>query len=102
MTTTYSTFSAYYDTPITSQNTLSLWVPRNVPADANDQTVIISAAYNLRPDLLAYDLYGNASLWWVFAQRNPNALAEDPWGNFMAGLSIYVPNAAILKSNLGL
>jgi hypothetical protein len=102
MSTTYSVYSAYYNTDITSQNILSTWVPRNVPASANDKIITISATYNLRPDLLAYDLYGNASLWWVFAQRNPNALAEDPWGNFLKGLTIYIPDASTLKANLGL
>ena len=56
---------------------------------------------NLRPDMLAYDLYSNSKLWWVFASRNPNTLA-DPFFDFTAGTSIYLPDAATLKQVLGL
>jgi len=51
---------------------------------------------------MAYDMYGDPNLWWVFAQRNPNSLAADPLNNFVTGLQIYVPNAQNLKSFLGL
>jgi len=52
--------------------------------------------------MLAYDLYQDARLWWVFAQRNPNRLGADPYFNFVAGLGIYVPTAATLKQSLGI
>ena len=101
-TPTYSSSSVYYKTPLTTQGTLGLWVPRPVPATLNDQIVTISQTYNLRPDLMAHDLYGDSRLWWVFAMRNPNSLAADPLNNFVAGLQIYIPNAGNLKSALGL
>jgi hypothetical protein len=101
MTTTYSTSSPYYITTI-SNNILDMWVPRNVPASNSDSLITISNAYEFRPDLLAYDLYGSASLWWVFAQRNPSKLASDPLGNFRTGTLIYIPNATSLKNSLGL
>jgi hypothetical protein len=100
--TSYSSSSVYYNTPISSQGTLGFWVPRVVPASASDQIVQISPSYNQRPDLMAHDLYGDSRLWWVFSQRNPNSLANDPLGNFVSGLQIYIPNAANLKSALGL
>ena len=99
--TTYSSSSVYYDTPITLSNVLSLWVPRNIPASASDQLVTISHAYNLRPDLMANDLYGDSNYWWVFAQRNPNVLGSDPLNNFTAGTQIYIPAASALKAALG-
>ena len=51
----------------------------------------LSAKYNNRPDVLAYDLYGNAKLWWVFAEFNPDIL-KDPIMDFVSGLEIQVPN----------
>ncbi len=96
----YSEFSLYYNTPITN-NILGIWVPRTVPSSANDQTFIITAQYEMRPDLLAHNLYGDSRLWWVFSARNPNTLL-DPLGNFLAGTEIYLPDPALLKSSLGL
>lgn len=101
-TPTYSSSSVYYKTPITPQGTLGFWVPRPVPSSLSDQVVTVSQTYNLRPDLMAHDLYGDSRLWWIFAQRNPNALAADPLGNFVTGLQIYIPNPATLKSSLGI
>jgi hypothetical protein len=98
----YSSSSVYYITPSDSQGKLGIWVPRVVSSSIDDQIITLSSAYNLRPDLLAHDLYGDSRLWWVFAQRNPNALASDPLGNFIAGIQIYVPDASSLKTALGL
>lgn len=97
----YSATSPYYNTPIVgSLQYLSTWVPRTVPASVTDTLLVINETYNLRPDLLAADMYGDASLWWVFALRNPNTL-QDPLGNFVSGLSIYLPDPTALKSALG-
>jgi hypothetical protein len=101
-TTTYSSSSQYYNTSFDTQGWLSYWVPRSFPVSASDQIITISAVYDQRPDLLAHDLYGDARLWWVFAQRNPNQLAADPLGNFVSGLQIYIPSKAQLNSGLGI
>jgi hypothetical protein len=61
----------------------------------------ITAVYNLRPDLLANDLYNDGRLWWVFAQRNPNTL-KDPLFDFVLGVKIYIPKENVLKSSLGI
>ena len=37
-------------------------LPR-VRASISDTTMVISEKYNMRPDLLAYDLYGNVEVW---------------------------------------
>jgi hypothetical protein len=100
-TAQYSSSSAYYTTPIDSNGIMGIWTPRYVPASTSDKLVTISHAYNLRPDLMAFDLYGDSNLWWVFAQRNPNVLASDPLGNFTAGSQIFIPDATALKSALG-
>jgi len=53
-------------------------------------TYIITSAYANRPDKLAHKLYGNARLWWVFAEFNPDLL-RDPIIDFVSGLEIQVP-----------
>jgi hypothetical protein len=51
--------------------------------------------------MLAYDLYGDSGLWWVFAVRNPNVI-KDPVFGFIAGLAIYIPQKTTLVSDLGI
>jgi hypothetical protein len=53
-----------------------------------------------RSDLLAFDLYQDAGLWWVFYQRNPNTLTAPPW-DFEAGVEIFIPAITTLRTNLG-
>jgi len=74
---------------------------RPIPRQVDDILFKINTTYNLRPDLLAYDLYGTAGLWWVFAQRNPNTL-PDPLGDFREGVQIYLPKIDTLKAALGI
>jgi hypothetical protein len=57
--------------------------------------------YTYRPDLLAYDLYGDPSLWWVFIQRNLDML-QDPIFDFVPGTQIYIPKNSSLRTVLGL
>jgi len=74
---------------------------RSIPKAADDVQYRIDAVYKYRPDLLAFDLYGNASLWWVFASRNPNIL-QDPVFDFEPGTVIYIPKQETLTASLGL
>jgi hypothetical protein len=60
----------------------------------------LGPVYEYRPDLLAFDLYGDARLWWVFSQRNPNTL-KDPYFDFVTGLEIYIPKLEYLREILG-
>jgi hypothetical protein len=76
-------------------------VNRPITADPSDTLWEITETYNLRPDLLAFDLYNDSSLWWVFAARNPNRIT-DPLFDFTTGTSIYVPQLTNLKLALGL
>ena len=86
----------------TQQNTsyLELLNIRPVPSEADDVRYIIENQYRHRPDLLAYDLYGNAKLWWVFVQRNMNVL-KDPIYDFAPGTAIYLPKQRNLTKFLG-
>lgn len=96
----YSTTSPYYGTGVFDDKFLDLLKYRPIPRDATDILTNIGATYNLRPDLLAYDLYGSSALWWVFAARNPNTLLDPIW-SFTAGTKIYLPQKQNLIKALG-
>ena len=102
MNYSYSKASPYAKTSLdASGNYLDIYTSRPVPASSSDTVYVIDPKYDLRPDLLAYDLYGNANLWWVFAERNPNTL-KDPVGNFRSGITINLPDASALIAALGI
>jgi hypothetical protein len=79
---------------------LDIFKPRYITADADDQLYQVDPYYNLRPDLLAYDLYEDPKLWWVFAMRNPNII-RDPIFDLYTGQIIIVTSPAALKKILG-
>jgi hypothetical protein len=97
--TTYTSVSPYYTTPY-SQFFLDKLVNRPFAREADDRLFKINQTYQYRPDLLAFDLYDNAQLWWVFYQRNPNTLTAPPW-DFAAGTTIYLPKISTLRAALG-
>ena len=98
----YSASSPYYLTNVVENNYLDVMFDRPIPMLASDVYYIIDATYQYRPDMLAFDLYNDPKLWWVFAARNPNRLGADPMFNFVAGLGIYIPNINTLKQALGI
>jgi len=95
----YRATSAYADTPITDYY-LDIRTDRSIPKSSDDTIFTINETYNNRPDLLAYDLYEHADLWWVFAQRNPNTLVN-PLLDFKTGAIIYLPKLSTLRNVLG-
>ena len=95
----YDATSPYYETGY-SQFFLETMVNRPIPKENDDLTFTINTTYQYRPDLLAFDLYGNAGLWWVFYQRNPNTLTAPPM-DFKVGTLIYLPKMTTLKTALG-
>lgn len=97
---TYNTASPYYSTGY-SQFYLDVMVNRPIPKQSDDLQFTITQTYQYRPDLLAYDLYGNSQLWWVFYQRNPNSLTI-PVTDFTAGKKIYLPKISVLQESLGI
>jgi hypothetical protein len=96
---TYDATSPYSLTGY-SQFFLDTMVNRPVPKLPDDVLFQLNLTYQYRPDLLAFDLYGDSRLWWVFYQRNPNTLMAPPL-DFAAGVAIYLPKLATLKSALG-
>lgn len=97
---TYSKSSPYN---VTQQNNLYLELLeiRPVPAESDDFKYTIENQYRHRPDLLAYDLYGNPKLWWVFVQRNMSVI-KDPIYDFEPGTTIYLPKKSNLEKFLGI
>jgi hypothetical protein len=96
----YPQTSPYYTTSVINNEYLDTMVNRPIPLDPSDRYWEITQTYNMRPDLLAYDLYSDSRLWWVFAQRNSNRI-KDPVFDFVAGTGIYIPQLPNLRSALG-
>ena len=100
MAATYSKSSPYFQTGTFGQF-LDILEYRSIPKIASDTEYRIDSFYKYRPDLLAYDLYGDSKLWWVFASRNPNTL-KDPIFDFYPGQIIFIPSRETIVSTLGL
>lgn len=99
MAAIYKKHSPYFTT--TSYGTfLDVLNFRSITPWPTDSEYSIDSFYKYRPDMLAYDLYDNAGLWWVFAVRNPNVLI-DPVFDFIPGRIIFLPRKEVLVSQLG-
>ena len=96
----YSKTSPYFTTQI-SNGYLDTMTFRDIPNERDDILFEVTATYENRPDLLAYDLYQDAKLWWVFSMRNKRLL-KDPVYDLRAGVKIYLPKLSTLKRALGL
>jgi len=95
----YNPTSPYLNTRIT-RNYLDVLSIRPVSAEKDDFLYTIESQYALRPDLLAFDVYGTPHLWWVFIQRNLDIL-QDPIFDFVPGVQIYLPKKTTLFEVLG-
>ena len=95
----YTSRSPYFNTAKVD-GYLEVMTDRAIPKYRSDRRFRITAKYQNRPDMLAHDLYDDAQLWWVFAQRNPNTI-EDPIYDFTVGKVIYIPTLDTLKKALG-
>lgn len=99
MTTSYKKNSPYYNTVI-KNGYLDVINFRDIPVEKNDMVFEITQTYQYRPDLLAFDLYKDVGLWWVFSVRNKSVL-KDPVFDFTAGTKIYLPKLSTIKTTLG-
>jgi hypothetical protein len=97
----YPASSPYYNTGIVNNTFLDVMINRQIPLEPSDIYWQITSVYAFRPDTLAYDLYSDSRLWWVFASRNPNRL-KDPYFDFIEGVGIYLPKLDALKQVLGI
>lgn len=96
----YSKTSPYYTTQIFN-GYLDVMSFRDIPYQTDDILFEVTNTYENRPDLLAYDLYKDAALWWVFAMRNKTTL-KDPVFDLKAGAKIYLPKLSTINSVLGI
>lgn len=96
----YSKTSPYFLTQDTGQY-LDVLTLRDIPTASDDILFTVTQQYTHRPDLLAYDLYGDVNLWWVFAVRNKSVI-KDPVYDLVAGQKIYLPKVATINSALGI
>lgn len=98
--TVYSKTSPYSKTSFVN-GYLDVIAFRDIPSETDDVLFEVTATYEHRPDLLAYDLYKDQGLWWVFAVRNKSKI-KDPVFDLTAGTKIYLPKLSTLKKTLGL
>jgi hypothetical protein len=96
----YSKLSPYYTTPF-DNGYLDIMSFRDIPGETDDILFTVTKNYEYRPDLLAYDLYNEVGLWWVFAVRN-KAIILDPIYDLEAGVQIYLPKLTTIKTALGI
>lgn len=75
-------------TPDQFSNRIGWWERRAFAPSVTDVVLPLPARYALRPDLLAYDVYGKATLAWVILQYN-NII--DINVEFVQGATILVP-----------
>jgi hypothetical protein len=91
MPTSYKENSNYFNTQL-NRKYLETYAPTLTRETLSRETrsMTVESKYDRRPDLLAYDLYGNANLWWVIVHYNREAL-KDPLNDFRSGIEIVVP-----------
>lgn len=96
----YTKVSPYYSTD-DSNGYLDFITFRDIPSETDDILFEVTNNYENRPDLLAYDLYGDVGLWWVFSVRNKNII-KDPVFDLTSGTKIYLPKLTTIKAALGI
>lgn len=100
MAINYSAASPYSKTSLTN-GYLDVINFRDITPVVNDNLYQVPSKYEHRPDLLAYELYGDSKLWWVFAVRNKSIL-KDPIYDLVSGVYIHLPQLSTLKKDLGI
>jgi hypothetical protein len=96
----YIATSPYVKTGIKSYNFnyLDFWTAPTIQSSGSDTLYKVEQKYNLRPDLLSYDLYNTVGYWWVFSIRNPDVI-KDPIFDLTAGKIIWLPVSTSLPSS---
>ena len=95
----YNKLSPYLNTPITN-GYLNVLNFIDIPLEVDDIQFTITSLYMHRPDLLAYDIYGDSQLWWVFAVRNKDVIKDSVY-DFVPGQVIYLPKLETIKKAVG-
>jgi hypothetical protein len=97
---TYAKTSPYFSTSL-GLGYLDFINFRNITSYVDDIQYEITTKYEFRPDLLAYDLYNDTKLWWVFSVRNKDKI-RDPIFDMVPGTVIFLPKITTLRSSLGI
>lgn len=85
------------ETDIVDRNFLGWWERRDLGTDPNDVEFTITAAYSTKPDLIAYDFYGNTNYSWIVLQYNN---IVDPNTELTAGSVIRLPSPSYVNIQL--
>ena len=84
--------SQEFDTPLVDNSYLDIARIRPLLPDVTDQDYTVPPKFANRPDLLAFELYDNPNLWWVFQLLNMDKLV-DPQNDLVEGLVIRIATA---------
>jgi hypothetical protein len=95
----YGKNSPYSQTPIVN-GYLGILSFIDIPAETDDVQFTITSKYMHRPDLLAYKIYGDSELWWVFAVRNKSVIKDSVY-DFVPGQTIFLPKLTTIKKVIG-
>lgn len=90
---------SFYDKTEKTEFFMEYYEPKKMNFDITDYYMVIPTKFDLKPGGLAYELYGNAQLLWVFSVFNRDTIA-DPLFDFRAGKIIRVPTRERLRSIL--
>ena len=84
--------SQYFDTQLVDNAYLDIARIRPLISDVTDQEYTVPPKFANRTDLLAFELYNNPNLWWVFQLLNMD-LIVDPQADLVEGLVIKITTA---------
>lgn len=94
----YPVESPYYLSSIVGRF-MTYYVHRSVkPHQLDKVTQLNNERYVERPDLLAFDLYGDSELFWVIPVRNG---LQDPIFDLTFGKSLIIPDTTYVRSIVG-
>ena len=96
---TDNTLTRYVQGGITDvyKNRLGWWDGYTITSSTDDITIVLESKYNQRPDILAFDMYGKASLMWLVLQYNSIVDINE---EFVTGTQIVLPTRTRVFSSI--
>lgn len=88
---------SYGGTSTVSGNSITWWERSSFSTSSTDVPFTITKSYALRPDKLAYDMYGKASLMWFILQYNNIVDINE---EFVVGNTILLPTKTRVFTDL--
>lgn len=89
--------SSLYKKTIVRFGYMEHYNPILIPFDDSDLIITVEKKYNQHPGKLAYDLYGNERLGWIFSYFNRKKI-QDPIFDLVDGITIRVPTKERLNN----